>query len=252
MRILITGDSHCGALYRGLVQLQNNKKTSPSVEIVVRPIGGGHLLPTPFFRDAGDHADMTAPLYRRNLSRLPPVAPDFDAVVLSMPLWPMRLLHQMTWGGFSLGEYLANRKTVSHQTFRLMVLEDQKYILKLIELLSRNGIRLAAVSPPRLFRDHPTLKHLPARQAQACFNAYLDTIKAELSARNVAVIELPDRVSDEEGFMLQKYRHEDPEDGHHANADFGALMIAEIDRWACSKAATTSKRPGLSWFGKRA
>ncbi|MFC4213880.1 hypothetical protein ACFP4H_12125 [Pseudophaeobacter arcticus] len=249
MKILVTGDSHIGALNRGLQQLLAARKTDRSVDISILPLGGGHLLPTPFFRDAGDHAEMVAPDYQRHMSRLPPASPKFDAVVLSMPLWPMRVQHQITWGKFALAEHLEGRKTISHLVFKTLVLQDQKYVLELIDLLGRIGIPVAAVSPPRMFRDHSTLKFLPATQARTCFDTYLEIMKAELKARSVPVIDLPRDCCDAEGFMLQKFRHEDPEDEHHANAEFGALMVSAVERWAVSDLAAGWRKKLLPWRG---
>lgn len=247
MKILVTGDSHVGALNRGLMQLSVAGKTDRSVEISILPLGGGHLLPTPFFRDAGDHAEIVEPEYRRNMPRLPPVSPQYDAIVLSMPLWPMRLQHVITWQKFALAEHLKGRKTISHLAFKTLVLQDQKYVLELIDLLNRSGVLVAAIAPPRLFRDHSTLKHLPATQALTCFDTYLQIMRAELEARSVSVIDLPSKCCDAEGFMLQKFRHEDPEDGHHANADFGALMVSGIERWAVANLAAGRRKKRFPW-----
>jgi len=233
MRLLITGDSHTGALYRGLKEMRASG--SVSAEIVVRPLGGGHLLPTPFFRDAGDHAAVVDPNYRQAFERLPPEGAGYDAIGLSMPLWPMRLLHQMNWGKWSLSEEIEGRRPVSHAVFREMVMADQKYVLLLAELLQRCGLEVFAVSAPTLFRDHNSLKRLPPAHGLKIFQTYRAIICAELDARKVDIIDIPPQCLDDEGFMKQDYRHEDPKDEHHGNAAFGRLMMQAVEDWAAAK-----------------
>jgi hypothetical protein len=232
MRILITGDSHTGALKRGLVALDADQQLDPAISINVRALGGGHLLPTPFFADAGDHAQIIDPTYQKMLARLPPTQPKYDAIALSMPLWPMRMVYRFNSGKLALPNSVSTgRRPISYAAFRVLVLDEMQYVLELIDLLQRNGIAVAAVSPPHLFRDHNTLKSQPVPDLVHLWQSYLDVMRDTLAARNVTVIEIPDACKDTEGLMLTDYRHDDPEDMHHGNAKLGALMIKAVETW---------------------
>ncbi|MBU2962615.1 hypothetical protein KO516_17645 [Citreicella sp. C3M06] len=226
MKILVTGDSHTGALAQGLALLRPNLPTG--IDILVKPLGGGHILPTPFFRDAGSHAVITDPDYRRNFHRLPPQAFQADVIALSAPLWPMRVMHKMVWSRQSIDMAVPGGQPVSRALFRRVVLEDQRYVLALCELLKRIGMPVVALSPPVMFRDHATLRHVDPVLVRRMFDLYRQIMLAELVERGVAVVDVPPHCLDSEGYMRPEFRHETPEDEHHANAAFGALMIEAL------------------------
>lgn len=229
MKVFITGDSHTGALNRGLVSLSQKGALAPDLSIHIRPLGGGHLLPTPFFEDAGTHATIIEPEYTKHIAQLPPAGGDFDAIGLSMPLWPMRVVHQLVWDNWSLGE-VAGRKPMSKAVFKELVKADQKYVLQLAELLQRSGVKVLAISAPRLFRDHNVLRFIPEAQGLHIFETFRELQCAELKKRKIDIIDVPDACLDADGFMRPEFRHEDPKDEHHANAAFGELMIQNISR----------------------
>lgn len=234
MKILIIGDSHTGALNRGLVALKNSDQLPRDVHIVIRPLGGGHLLPTTFFRDAGDHAEILADEYRKAFRQLPPKGSSYDAIGLSMPLWPMRVIHGMVWGKHALAERINQRRPISNAVFRELVLADQKYVLALADLLQRLGLKVFAVSPPGLFRDHNTLKFIPPAHGLTMFETYRTIMRDALHKHGVDIVDIPAPCLDDEGFMRPEYRHELPQDEHHANAEFGSLMIQSVADWARS------------------
>jgi hypothetical protein len=66
MKIIILGDSHTAQLQRGVEALQaENAPALRGQQWIVRPLGGGHLLPFPFFKAHADHIAITQPEYRR-------------------------------------------------------------------------------------------------------------------------------------------------------------------------------------------
>lgn len=251
MKILITGDSHTAALQRGLKALRAQGALREGVEVSVKPLGGGHVLPTPFWRDAGDHAEIIAPGYRAQFTRLPPQQPAIDVLApdvlaLCMPLWPMRILHRMAGEKLALADRVADHATVSKAVFRQLVLADQQHVLGLIDLFNRIRMPCVALSPPVLFADHKVLARYPAAQALRVFDTYRAIMLAELAARDVPVIDLPPETRQADGFMRPDFRHDDPEDAHHANAAFGALMIRRLQDWAQDRAqdrASSTVRP---------
>lgn len=236
MRILITGDSHTGALNRGLVALRAAPdRVQPALpNIRIRPLGGGHLLPTPFFEDAGDYARIVNPEYQRMFAQLPPKsdpnAPATQAIGLSMPLWPMRVVHKMVWGRCTLAERIGSRTPVSRAAFRHAVLADQKYVLALAALLQRQGLLVFAVSPPGLFADHATLRHLAPAHVLHIFNSYRAIMIDQLKQHNIPIVDIPLHCLGADGFMRPEFRHEDPKDQHHANAAFGRLILESVAR----------------------
>ncbi|CUH51153.1 SGNH/GDSL hydrolase family protein [Shimia marina] len=229
MKIMVTGDSHSGPIGRGLQMLRDAKK-EPS-GIVVRPLGIGNLLPTAFFRDAGTHAEILPPEFRKNLEQLPPAMPQVDVMALSMPLWPMRVVHKMNRQKLTLNPEFETDQLISHQVFQQMVLTEQQYVLKLIGLFQRQNIRTVVISGPGLFRDNGLFARRPHPYVFGIFNRYREIMKTELSRRDVPVLDIPAAALDDEGFMHDALRHPNPKDGHHANGDYGLMVLEQLQTW---------------------
>jgi len=232
MKLLIIGDSHAGPLKRGWERLQAEGALQDGVSITVHPVAPAHLLVEPFWTPAGDHAVVTHPHFRRRLPRIPPHGPRPDAIGLSMPFWSGRLVRKMGQQDLTLQTVGGPGRLVSDAVFRQMVLEDQREILGLTDFLLALGLRLFVVSPPGYFRDFSDLRRLGARRLLGLDAAYRTVMRAELTARAIPVVAVPGGCFDQTGFMCPDYRSEDPADTHHGNAEFGALMIREIEHWA--------------------
>lgn len=235
MKILITGDSHTGALKRGLLRIERQGLLDPEDEITVVPMGNGKFLATPFFRDAGDHAEITEPDFQRNFRQFPPSGSQADVFGLSMPLWPMRVVRMMVNDKWDLDGRSDGCKPLSRAVFRQMVLADQQYVLALIRLLQRSGRRVLAISPPLLFADNINFEKMPAGYVLNLVDGYRSIMKDELAGLSVPVIDIPKCCIDDTGLMRREYAHEDPEDRTHANGTFGQLMIQSIQRWAANE-----------------
>lgn len=233
MKMLVVGDSHCGPVHRGLryALAESGNAILRDHELRIVPLGGGHLLPTPFFRDASDHVELTEPTYRRQITTLPPEGQKADAIGLSMPLWPMRVVYQMLRGELCLGARSPGCQLISAAVFRQLVLADQRYVLTLIEVLQRLGYPVVVLSGPGMFRDHSSLKWHDPERVLGLFNAYRQIMLDELVKRNVAILDIPAEAMGEDGFILPHFRHTDPEDKHHANKLYGMLVLEQLLDW---------------------
>ena len=232
MKILITGDSHTGPLNRGLNALRRDKALDPQIALRVKPLGGGHLINTPFWEARGDHIRIVDEEYRQNFKRLPPWQSDFDAIGLSLPYWPVRLVYRMNVARLSLVAPIAGYQPISRATFRQILRRDQAQVLGFAEALSQCGVRVFAVAGPRLFRDNKVLGALPPDQAQAICAEYFGFMAQELADRGIDIVDVPPETLDQDGFTRPEFRNDNPDDNHHANPAFGALMIRRIEDWA--------------------
>lgn len=158
MKVYIYGDSHTAALHRGLATPGQSIREELNLDLRIIPLGGGHLLPTPFFTEREEFVEITNPDYKKRVKRIPPLENPPDVIGLSMPLWPMRVLHALVWNNYSLPTGLDGRKPISMAFFRNLVLEDQKFVLRLVDFLRQLKIPLLAIAPPGLFCDHGTVK----------------------------------------------------------------------------------------------
>lgn len=232
MNILIIGESHTAALRRGQLALEGRGELPTEETVVIRQIGGGHLLVEPFWKDAENAIEIVHPLMQKHMPQVPPAGQNFDVIGLSMPLWPGRVFHRMVASEVKLPGSSGALRTISFSVFREIVLDDLRFILSFGEALGRLGFKVCAISPPTLFRDFPGLQRVSHDYAVAVFDTYRSIASAELAKRKIAVVNFPVSCLDAEGFMLPKYRHPDPTDSHHANEEFGILMLRQIVDWA--------------------
>lgn len=225
MKILVTGDSHTGALNLAVRSMNAGGEIPDGISVSVQPVSGGDKLRTEFWRDAGDHAEITVTMKKDiGVKRLPP-DPTTDTVALCMPLWPARVLRPLVAGKHSVAEDIPGRQAISRSMFRRMVLDDQHHVLRLAEFLRDRGVQVIAVSAPGLFRDHYTLRQDEPTRVLTMFQDYRAIMLKELERRKVPVVDIPPECLDDEGFMRSEFRHADPRDEHHANPEFGKLMI---------------------------
>jgi hypothetical protein len=108
------------------------------------------------------------------------------------------------------------------------MLDDYSYQLGLIDIILRTQDNFFVVESPRPFRHDTCLKFIKPEVLLYVDSFYRNSVKQELKLRNVAIIELNTDCYDDEGFMLDRFRHPNEDDVHHGNADFGELMIKNV------------------------
>lgn len=231
MKILVTGDSHTAALKLGADRLQAERAIPARVNIDVQQLGGGMSLTESFFIDKGDHAEMIRDEHQRRIKRLP-VANDqeqYDYYGICGPLHTIRLWRNKEyWQKFTPFAPHGDKAPVSAGLLRYVIEQDQRYILQLVELLKRVGVGVFVVEPPKPYRHHSILELVDDDVIMYLDKYYRNTIRKKLVAWQVPIVDVPAACYDADGFMLERYRHDNPEDHYHGNVEFGALMINEI------------------------
>ncbi len=228
--VLVFGDSHTAALRRGQVAIETDGQWPDAVRLTVHPLGGGHLATEPFFADRGSHAEITLPEYRRQFARLPREEDAPGTVFgVSAPLHPVRLWRHPGWQSMAPADMAAmpeGAAPVSSGMVRRLALADQGPMLALLGLLRRLGAPVFAIEAPYPFRHHPALRRTPAAVVMRVDRLYRETIRAELDRLGVAVVGVPERCRDAEGFTLDSFGQVG--DPHHGTAAYGAIMMAEV------------------------
>ena len=246
MKILIVGDSHVGGLRGGYKQV----KTKIPVDFDLRLLGNSKVLAGPFYEARGDHVAVTDPHYLerhqrapdQTLSRIPPEDISFDAIGLSMPLYPLRLMQRLLLEGWRFGPVIPGQKRMSDSLLRQLVLADLRYISDLITFLRRAEHRVFAISAPGVFSHNVLIQrgNVTAAELVDAFGAYNHHALAELERLGCDAILPPPSVFGEDGVMLDKYKHPDREDFHHANEAFGEKMLWQIAKWAKAEVPVTA------------
>lgn len=231
MKVIVTGDSHTADLFLGQKLLEEESPAPLAADVVIRPLGGGHILPTPFFVDRGDHAEITAPQFRPQFARLPLDGVENHGTIYGIcaPLHTARVWRHADWRRFAPIGRAANETPISPGMLRRVILNDQKYVLALIDVFVRSGTRAFAIEAPRPFRHHPALKILRPDVVLTVDRSYRDIMRAELDDRSIPIVSIPAKCLDEDGFTLEEYgRRHDP---HHGNERFGRVMMLEVNKF---------------------
>ena len=230
MKVLIIGDSHAAILQKGKDLMAVEDGCHAHIDITINPLGNGRLLATPFFVDRGDHAEIVNPTYRRRFARLPLVEEAGTSIVygFSGPLHSSRVWRHPDWSRFAPAAVADEEAPVSAALIRRIVLDDQKYVLGLLDILMRAGKRTFVIEPPLPFRHHRALKDIRPEVLIHTDGEYRTIVRQELSKRSIPVVSVPAECIGADGFMLDSFKAERDNDQHHGNTQFGRLMMKAI------------------------
>jgi len=226
MQVLITGDSHTATLKKGMELLVSKGDWPQQVDLTIRPLGNAKFLPTPFFVDKGNYAEICNPEYNRRFKRFPPQKMVKSDVIygLSGPLHTARIRRHEAWSEFVPTQFVINETPISNALLDQSIRDDSRYLLEFIDVILRTQKNFFVIEPPRPFKH--SVKSIRADVFNYVDNYYRDFIKQELKHRNVPIIAVDPECYDEAGFMLKSY--ENGNDPHHGNAEFGELMMKKI------------------------
>lgn len=221
MNVFITGDSHTGALNRGLQSLQER---GIATSFKVTPLSAGLLMNTPFFEERDGYVEITIADKIRTLPRLPvdPSEGEFGWYGLCAPLH----VQPIVLDRFFYGKV---PQPFTPALLKRLVLDRKKYSINLLVVLKRLGVRVFVVETPRTFPHHPKLPNDLSRVGEIETRCR-DVVFEELARLDVPVVRLPKRALRPDGLMSEEFRHEHEADGHHGNAAYGAMMIEEAQR----------------------
>ena len=228
MKVVIIGDSHTAQLHRGLEALRSeDAQALRGHEWIVRPLGGGHLLPFPFFKAHPDHIAITQPEYRKNIHRLP-LRPHPDAKWhgVSGALHTARVFRHADWAAHVLPGTPGPGIPVSASLLGRLVDDDQRHVKALLTHMQALGLNPFVIEGPRPFRHHPAIQAIGMQKVAAIDSFFRQRMKRWLSAQGIPVAEVPSELFDEDGFMCDDLRNS-PEDPHHGNTAFGRRMILQ-------------------------
>ncbi len=230
MKVIITGDSHTAALRSGLDMLMGLDDLPQDLQIDIKQLGGGGGLRTPFFIDRGSYAEMTDPTHQKRITRLPvsDEQESYGYYGICGPLHTIRLWRNKDyWQKYTPFTSQGGQAPISTSLLRHIVLQDQRYIMQLVGLLKRVGVKVFVIEAPKPYRHHPILELVDPNAIIYIDGFYRKVIREHLAELDVPVIDVPNACYDAEGFMLEEFRHDSPTDDYHANKEFGAIMIKQ-------------------------
>jgi hypothetical protein len=114
---------------------------------------------------------------------------------------------------------------ISNAVFRLIVLHQNRFILRFVDEVRQLGVRFFVISAPPIrsaFIEKYKL-HMSRHEHVEFQAAYREIMSAELVRRGIPVI-LPPHNIDRNGILLAQYELQHPDDDHHANLEYGSLF----------------------------
>lgn len=242
MKLRIAGNSHVGALKRGLDQALAQQPTGFE-EVQVFPIVRAKLELEPFSRRTGDAVQLIDPQSRTHLRERAGVDQIDDGVwgicmglhnvvLMRDPFWDQ---HAPSW--IATGEEIP----VSPSLCAAIVLAGQEHVHAFVLQLKQAGIPVFLVSSPPLRRDHPSVASRRAEVPLEIDRLAREALADFAAQHEIPFVNYPDEALAEDGFLREKFestivRAKGSRDRAHANEEYGTLMMRRVidlaqERW---------------------
>jgi hypothetical protein len=235
-RVLITGDSHIGALKRA----QNLGNDTRIAELDFLRLGEGYVSRLDFFAvdTVANEVRVTHPEWTNHSfsNRTLNKDEDHQLLVVSLPINSSRILRDCSWQRhvpWRLKKKPAEAP-LSDALIDAIIEQDCGKSLNFIAALSTVGVKVAVLEGPRFF-EHA--RYLKAKRLDVCLDIEhrcRDYATKRLNAIGVDVISQPKATISTIGTTHADFRHENPKDRHHANVEFGRLACHAVLDYADS------------------
>lgn len=237
MKVFITGDSHAGAIDKGLSLCKSELPQMNDIEFSVSPLGAVPLMRKPFFTEEVDHIRMTETRYSNLLPRLPPINEPAGTVYGFCGAFHSRwFCRRPDWKTFGVLYNLSDKRIVTSSLLQRAIQEDLIHIMGFLAALKKQRHYVFAIETPYPFAHDVSVIGLHGKEEYLYLNReYRRVSRQLLDGIGVPVVNLPGDCIDKSGFMRDKYRHPDTSDMIHANAEFGALMLMQIVKFLSDK-----------------
>lgn len=229
MNILITGDSHLAALDRAL---KTDHSLSCGHDINILPLGNSEASHSPYYSEGSDCLNITLERFQTHLTQLPTPGGTTDVIAISFLFHTLRIIRQTRlWQSYvpaSL-KITDSRHALSTSTFKKMVLSQQKYNLRLVKKLQDFVPHVIVLEGPRLFSHHTAFGKHDHETIIEVDQLYRKFIREELNQSGISIVHSPSETyCSATGLMKPQYKTGREADLHHANTEFGALMIRDL------------------------
>jgi len=234
--VFLAGNSHIVAL-RTAAHRRGGFKTFP--------LGHGRYETTSFSRRAGEGVRLTAPDYQANLHRFT----GLDSITAERGRWGFLLINHTAriyqhpcWRRFEPAALAHDDSSpVSDAVVHAMVVEDHAGVRAFFEQLRGSGVDFFAISGPPPRRDHYAIDEGTRPEVVLHLDRFARQVwRSWLAAEGIDVIDPPTESIDDEGFLLPELAREHlgngERDPHHANEQYGDLMISKIQAYLGSRA----------------
>ncbi len=232
MTVYISGNSHVVALADGLKEREAMKS-----KVKTFSFGVGTFELEPMSKIQNGHVEFARPVLRKRLRKA-----TGDTQFKAADRWGfvmgthnVRLYGNDIWQSCALARaWIPGSRPISEGVLMQMIHADQQHIKQFLLDLKETGVDIFVVSCPSPRRDGAAAKRgVPLETI-----ALIDTLARRsfidwLNENAIDFIPEPDCTVDNEGFLKPEFARQFLSNGkvdpHHANSDYGALMLDEIE-----------------------
>ena len=232
--IVLTGDSHINALRLGAEALSERKVFPSKLPSKIGMLGNGKHTLREFSRTEGGRVTLIPRSYVAALQRLTGedsfiagqgirygICLGFHSPpVFRHPMWqrsrPTTLIDS------------PQQRPISSTLLEAIVDHNNQYILRLFDRLLDNGVDFFVVAAPPPRADHYCLRSIAPHVVLEVDRAFRARMCAQLDSRNIRYLLPPKETLSESGFLKDELANKAPNDYHHGNAIYGAVMMQSI------------------------
>ncbi|MBF9058679.1 hypothetical protein HKCCSP123_05735 [Rhodobacterales bacterium HKCCSP123] len=230
--LALIGDSHIGAMKRafdGTPGMAGRRK------VHFHPFGPGGEAATAFFALSDEGTSVTTRAARwRNLTldRDSFAGPTGQGAIiaLSLPMNTSRVLRGFGWDRhvpWALrGE--GDEIPLSDQAVLRIIEQDCGPSVAFARAVASLGLDVIVVEGPRFFAHATYVGRLRREVCREIDRRYRAHVGEALELSGIPVLRQPERTITPDGLTDEAFRHENPKDTHHANADYGRLVMAAL------------------------
>jgi hypothetical protein len=230
--MLITGNSHVAALQNGLPLLAERERGSFAI------FGSAARFErTAFFECRPDGVLITDDALAQRVVRL-----TGEATIRPGPNWgfslghPGVLFNTKEWKNCRTSNLPREqgKQSISLGALRAFIEEGFKHVLSFFDCANRIGVSFWIILPPPPRRNGPAIRNLgvPFEQVTTIDRMIRGVLIQKAQSLGVPFVDPPSESFDRDGFLKAEFcaenRPDGREDPHHANPEFGKLMLRRI------------------------
>lgn len=235
MSVFLCGNSHLGALIKGYNALARDNVVK-GTEVTMVPFGAGAHETRSFSRTVKGGVALTREEFRRNLQQRAGVD-----LIVNEHLWGFcmgtsysRVYRDRFWRRSKPSEISKGREQpISKALLAAMIEADQRYVMKFFANLSQAQIPYFVISCPFPKKGHKqSVDRVGLDVISYVDNLARETFKSWMSDKNVDFIEPPVECIGDDGFLRAEFEQQFTKSGradtHHANEEYGKLMLHKV------------------------
>lgn len=234
MKLRVVGNSHVGALKRGLDQAIK-EQPSHFDQIDVFPIVRAKLELEPFSRRSDNGVELIDDHARTNLrERMGVDRIEGDVWGVCMGLHNVVLLRDPFWDQHAPAWIARPEETpVSRALCTAIVEAGQHHVQAFLLHLKEAGIPTMVVAAPPLRRDHPSVANRRPEVPREVDRLAREALAGFAAEHDLPFVQYPDESLADDGFLREEFhssivRASGAPDLAHANQQYGTLMMRRV------------------------